>query len=231
MAASDTPLRLAVFDCDGTLVDSGHIIVAAMRAAWAGEGLPPPDDASIRRQVGLPLVQAIANVADGHPAETHHRLAERYKEVFVTGRLDGLHDEPLFPGCREALDTLAEAGFILAVATGKGRRGLEATLEKHGLAPYFTILKTADDGPGKPNPDILIDAMAETGVEPWNTVMIGDTIFDVTMAVSARAKAVAVGWGYHPPQELRRAGAHALAERFDDVPRLSVDLTGRLPTE
>lgn len=218
---SDGPLRLAVFDCDGTLVDSGHIIVAAMRAAWAAEGLGEPDDGLIRRQVGLPLVQAIANVALGHEAEMHHRLAAHYKTVFTMGRLDGLHDEPLYPGCRQALEALANENVILAVATGKGRRGLASTLERHGLAAYFTVLKTADDGPGKPNPDILIDAMAEVGAEPWNTVVIGDTIFDVTMAVRARAKAVGVGWGYHPPEELSRAGAHALAERFEDVPRLA----------
>ncbi len=223
---ADTPLRLVVFDCDGTLVDSGHIIVAAMRAAWAAEGLAEPEDPLIRRQVGLPLVEAIGNVAHEHDADMHHRLAEHYKQVFVTGRIEGLHDEPLYPGCREVLDALAGEGAILAVATGKGRRGLMSTLERHGIGHHFTILKTADDGPGKPNPDILIDAMAEVGADPWNTVMIGDTIFDVTMAVRARAKAVGVGWGYHPPDELRRAGAHALADAFEDVPRLLRGLWG-----
>jgi hypothetical protein len=132
---ADTPLRLVVFDCDGTLVDSGHIIVAAMRAAWAAEGLAEPEDPLIRRQVGLPLVEAIGNVAHEHDADMHHRLAEHYKQVFVTGRIEGLHDEPLYPGCREVLDALAGEGAILAVATGKGRRGLMSTLERHGIGP------------------------------------------------------------------------------------------------
>ncbi|MBP5856168.1 HAD-IA family hydrolase [Marivibrio halodurans] len=223
---TDRPLRLAVFDCDGTLVDSGHIIVAAMTAAWAVEGLPAPDHAAIRHQVGLPLVEAIANVVPEHGDVVHRRLAEHYKDVFHSGRVEGLHDEPLFPGCREVLDELAGEGVILAIATGKGRRGLKSTLDRHGIGHHFTILKTADDGPGKPNPDILLDAMAEVGAEPWNTVMIGDTIFDVTMAVRARAKAVGVGWGYHPPEELRRAGAHALARGYDELPRLLRGLWG-----
>jgi phosphoglycolate phosphatase len=224
---ADSPLRLVVFDCDGTLVDSGHIIVAAMRAAWAVEGLPEPSDALIRRQVGLPLVEAIGNVAHAHDAIMHNRLAGHYKEVFVTGRLDGLHDEPLYPGCREVLETLAaDDSVILAVATGKGRRGLMSTLERHAIGHHFTLLKTADDGPGKPNPDILIDAMAEVGVDPSNTVVIGDTVFDVTMAVRANVRAIGVGWGYHPPEELKKAGASALAEGFADVPPMLRGLWG-----
>ena len=223
---TDLPLRFVVFDCDGTLVDSGHIIVAGMRAAWAEEGLAEPEDALIRRQVGLPLVEAIGNIAHEHDGEMHRRLAERYRQAFLAGRIEGMHDEPLFPGCREVLDALAAQNVILGIATGKGRNGLRSTLDRHDIAHHFTILKTADDGPGKPNPDILLDAMAEVGADPWNTVMIGDTIFDVTMAVRARAKAVGVGWGYHPPEELQRAGAHALATGFEEVPGLLKDLWG-----
>ncbi|MEQ8602646.1 MAG: HAD-IA family hydrolase [Marivibrio sp.] len=221
---SDAPLRLAVFDCDGTLVDSAGVIVAAMNAAWAAEGLPAPEEALVRRQVGLPLVQAIANIAHAHAAELHHRLADHYRDAFLGGTMLDRHEEPLFPGCRAALEALAGDDVILAVATGKGRRGLQQTLERHNLSPYFTVLKTADDGPGKPAPDILLDAMAEVGAEPWNTVVIGDTIFDMAMAANARAKAVGVGWGYHPPHELTKAGAHALAERFEQVPVLAQTL-------
>lgn len=213
-------LRLIVFDCDGTLVDSGHAIVATMQAAWAREGLAGPDAAAVRQQVGLPLSQAIARIAAEHPPATHERLVAHYRAASLAAQEAGAHGGALFPGCREALDALAAQGTILGVATGKGRRGLEATLDQHGLAPYFTVLKTADDGPGKPNPDILLDAMAEVGADAGDTVMVGDTAFDVEMAVRARTRAVGVTWGYHAPPALTQAGAHALAGGFEELPRL-----------
>jgi len=100
------------------------------------------------------------------------------------------------------------------------------TLEKHGIAPHFRVLKTADDGPGKPNPKILHDAMAEMGVTPWQTVMIGDTVFDMAMAKSAGTHAIGVSWGYHAPDDLRDAGAQAVAERFGELPGLIDTLLG-----
>lgn len=216
-----TTPRLIVFDCDGTLVDSGHIIVSTLSAAWRAEGLVPPDADAMRHQIGLPLVQAIANLAPEVGSAMHEKLAENYKSVFVGGREVGAHEEPLYEDCATVLETLAgDTAYLLGVATGKGRRGLGHTLERHRIGHHFSILKTADDGPGKPNPDILNDAMDELGVKPWHTVMIGDTIFDVTMAVRAGAHAIGVSWGYHPPSELRKAGARAVAERFVDIPGL-----------
>lgn len=213
-------IKFVVFDCDGTLVDSGHVIVATMAAAWAEEGLPPPDAAAVRHLVGLPLVEAIANLHPEGEDGDHVRLAEHYKRVFTEARIGDRHDEPLFPGCLDVLERLAADGFVLGVATGKGRRGLRHSLDKHGIGDFFTVLKTADDGPGKPNPDILLDAMDEIGAAPWNTVVIGDTIYDVTMARRAKAHAIGVGWGYHPAEDLSRAGAHAVADGFDELPHL-----------
>lgn len=213
--------RLIVFDCDGTLVDSGHIIVSTMAAAWAAEGLPPPAAELVRRQIGLPLIQAVENLHPDGDADSHHRLTEGYKNVFVTGRRVEAHEEPLYDGCAVVLEALAaEETYVLGVATGKGRRGLNHTLERHGIGRHFTVLKTADDGPGKPNPDILIDAMDEIGVTPWQTVVIGDTVFDVGMAVRAGAHAIGVSWGYHPPEELSRAGARAVAREFAEIPAI-----------
>ena len=118
----------------------------------------------------------------------------------------------------EVLEQLAAQDVLLAIATGKSRRGLDRTLKHHGLGGHFTILKTADDGPGKPNPGILLDAIAEAGASPLSTVMIGDTVFDVAMARSAGAYAIGVGWGYHEPVELDAAGAHAILDHFSDLP-------------
>jgi phosphoglycolate phosphatase len=127
------------------------------------------------------------------------------------------HHEPLYPGAVETLDDLEADGVLLAVATGKSRRGLVATLDRHGLAERFTVLKTADDAPGKPNPDMLLAAMSETGASPDSTVMIGDTVFDIEMAVNARIPAIGVSWGYHDPVELVSAGANEIVDRFGDV--------------
>ena len=114
----------------------------------------------------------------------------------------------------EVLDRLDEAGVLLGVATGKSRRGLEATLDRHGLLERFVNLKTSDDGPGKPNPTILQDAMREVGAERENTIMIGDTVYDISMAVNAQVKPIGVNWGYHATQELEAAGAAAILDRF-----------------
>ena len=211
-------LKFVVFDCDGTLVDSAHIIVATMEVAWEREGLAPPNPADVRHQVGLPLVEAIANLhPEGHP-DLHRRLADHYRDAFHDARIKSLHTEQMYAGCREVLEELAEAGVVLGVATGKGPRGLLNSLESNGIRDFFTILKTANDGPGKPNPHILIDAMREVGAEPEDTVVIGDTIFDITMAVRANAYGIGVNWGYHPRDQLEQAGACHIAERFSDLP-------------
>lgn len=217
--------RLIVFDCDGTLVDSGHLIVAAMAAAWEEEGLPPPHADLVRQQIGLPLFHAIANLLPEGEEDQHHRLTEGYKRVSQKAQHLPPEEEPLYDGCAQVLAELAAIDtYLLGVATGKGRRGLNHTLHRHGIADHFAVLKTADDGPGKPNPHILNDAMQELGVTPWQTVVIGDTVFDIGMAVRAGAHAIGVSWGYHPPEELRRAGASAVATRFDEIPGLLRDI-------
>jgi len=215
---NDTSPRLVVFDCDGTLVDSQFGILNAMRAAWAAHGLDnAPDIAAVRRIVGLPLLEAISRLHPAGAATDHDALVGFYKDAFFQQRQDPSHEEPLFPGTRAVLEALHQQGFLLAVATGKSRRGLVATLDRHGLLGLFTVLKTADDGPGKPNPDILVDAMTELGVAPQDTVMIGDTVFDILMARQAGAYALGVDWGYHDPAELHAAGAHASIAAFGEL--------------
>lgn len=215
-----SPVRLAVFDCDGTLVDSQHSIIESVRRAWAAEGLEPPGDDFIRTGVGLRLDFAIPRLAPDAPRALHDRLIERYKEAFFTIRQQPDHEEPLYPGTREALEALDKEGVLLAVATGKSRRGLNATLDRHGLSDLFVVLKTADDGPSKPNPTILRDAVKEAGAEIDTTAMIGDTVFDISMARAARTHAIGVSWGYHPVDELKKAGAEAVIDRYAELPGL-----------
>jgi phosphoglycolate phosphatase len=218
--------RLAVFDCDGTLVDSQHNIVAAMAEAWRAQGLQPLPAPLVRRVVGLPLLEAISRLHPLGSGEVHLSLTDYYKNAFHSLRQEPDHREPLYPGTVEALDATEAAGYLLAVATGKSRRGLDATLERHGLEGRFLTLKTADDGPGKPHPHMLEEAMAEAGAGPASTVMIGDTVFDIEMARNAKVRSVGVSWGYHDPDELRAAGAYGVIDEFVELPALAATLYG-----
>ena len=214
-----SPARhLAVFDCDGTLVDSQHAIAAAVTAAFASVGLAPPGLEQSRRVIGLPLREALAALVPAEAGVDPARLTERYREAFFALRERSDFEEPLFPGIAAALATLEAAGYLLGIATGKSRRGLERTLERHALLGRFVTLQTSDNGPGKPHPDMLQRAIAEAGVEAAACVMIGDTTFDVLMARAAGAKAVGVGWGYHPVEELAAAGADRIVAAAAELP-------------
>ncbi|HEY0832974.1 MAG TPA: HAD-IA family hydrolase [Azospirillum sp.] len=211
------PLRLALFDCDGTLVDSQHAIVDSMAKAWRDHGLGVPDVGAVRRMVGLPLQQAIATLAPHLDAETALEVADSYRDHFFDLRRTGALEEPLFPGIAEALDALERAGVLLGVATGKSRRGLLAVLEHHGLRARFVTLRTSDDGPGKPHPDMVFRALHESGVERGGAVMIGDTTYDMQMARNARIAALGVSWGYHAVAELRAAGADRIVDAGEAI--------------
>lgn len=215
------PYRLVIFDCDGTLVDSQHNIIAAMQQAFgaAGRTLPTPD--AIRRQVGLTLEVAIGRMLPEADEATVAGLAENYRVVVRALRAgDGLA-EPLYDGIRDLILALDHPEIFLGVATGKNLVGLEHTLALHGLRARFHTLQTADRALSKPHPDMIHRAMAETACEPAETVMIGDTSFDMEMARAAGATAIGVAWGYHPPEELLAAGAHAvLTQPGELIPRL-----------
>jgi phosphoglycolate phosphatase len=203
--------RLAIFDCDGTLVDSQHNIVAAMDDAFAAARLDPPGRGATLRVVGLSLTEAMEVLLPDADNETHRLMAKNYKQAFWRLRDKGLVAEPLYDGIADVIDALEADGWRLGVATGKSDRGLALCLEQHGLTKRFVTLQAADRHPSKPHPSMIRTAIAEAGGSPETTVMIGDTSFDMMMARAASVRALGVSWGYHAPEDLRAAGAHAVA--------------------
>jgi len=212
--------RLAIFDCDGTLVDSQANICRAMEECFAGAGLSAPPRERTRRVVGLSLVEAMQAMLPEAERETHLALAEDYKRAFHRLRGQGRIEEPLYEGVAALVETLAKQGWLLGIATGKSDRGLALCLEHHGLAARFVTLQTADRHPSKPHPAMIEAALAEAGAAPERSMMIGDTSYDMAMAKAAGVTAVGVAWGYHRPEELLAAGADFIAREPSDVTRL-----------
>ncbi len=216
--------KLALFDCDGTLVDSQDNICRSVEEAFTLARIAVPERGAIRRIVGLSLAEAMRTLVPEGEDALHQRLAADYKACFLRLRATGaMAEEPLFEGMVETLDALAAQGWVLGVATGKSDRGLAHVLARHGIAARFVTLQTADRHPSKPHPSMIETAMAESGAAPETTVMIGDTSYDMLMARAAGARALGVAWGYHPVAELKAAGAHAIARTMAALPRLMTD--------
>ena len=221
------PLRLIIFDVDGTLVDSQADIVASMGAAFAMVDQEPPARADILAIVGLSLDVAIAQLRPGLSQASYDAMVQGYKETYHQRRtaLGTKQSSPLYPGIAQMLAQVgAVPEFLLGVATGKSRRGLDALLAGHGLEQTFLTQQVADHHPSKPHPAMLLAAMEEMGVGPDSTVMIGDTEFDMTMARAAGVRAIGVSWGYHAPDRLD--GADRLGHEVPDLAKAITELWG-----
>lgn len=209
--------RLAIFDCDGTLVDGQHNHCMAMEAAFVGAGLAPVHSNVSRQVIGLSLPESMRILAPGEGEGVHRQMVDAYKSAFLSMRQNGEVDEPLYAGIAPLLASLDTDGWLLGVATGKSDRGLERCLETHGIRDLFVTLQTADRHPSKPHPSMALQAMHDTGIAAQNAVVIGDTVYDIEMGSSSGCRTIGVGWGYHRLDELDKAGATHIAESVEEL--------------
>ena len=204
---------LIIFDWDGTLVDSSQVIVDSIQAASVDAGLPAPSATASRSIIGLSLRNAILKLFPEIDELQLQTLVERYGYHFHARD----HEIPLFEGVPEALKELGDAGIMLAVATGKGRRGLDHAMQSSGLHPHFIASRCADECHSKPHPQMLHELMDELGAMPERTLMVGDTSYDLQMAQNADVASLAVTFGAQPIESLLPFGPLAAFERFTDL--------------
>ncbi len=219
-------MKLAIFDMDGTLLDSQALIVGAMQAAFAIGHRPAPPRAAILGIVGLSLPVAIARLAPDLGEREVEALTAAYRAAFIRLRAEmgGEAAVPLYPGATEALTALDAAGWLLGVATGKAKRGVDHVFAAHPIGHHFVTVQTADFHPSKPHPAMVETALAEAGVDARDAVMIGDTTFDIEMGRAAGVRCIGVSWGYHPVEALHDAGAHHVIAHFDQLAPLLAEV-------
>ena len=211
-------IDFVIFDIDGTLVDSQNMIVQCLQLTCAQLGIACPES---RRQllsgVGLPLPQAV-KVALPHVTDDKiPQFIACFREHYVALMPDVLNLQPLFDGALPALQRLQAAGYRLGICTSKAQAGLDAVLDAHNIRHLFASIKTPDQGPGKPDPFLLNQAMAEMNVAPQKTVFVGDSTYDIAAGIAAHSKTLGVTWGYHTAAELKKAGANKIVDAMDQL--------------
>ena len=214
-------MKLVLFDCDGTLVDSARLIHEVMSRTFVEFGHARPDMSSTKSIIGLTLDLAITRMQGKHEIDGEARaMTAHYKAIFGDVRAEAGLQEPLFDGIRDVIDRLAEHDeLLIGAVTGKSRIGLDRILDTHGFRPHFIVSRTADDCPSKPHPAMVTECCHETGMDVGDTIVIGDAIYDMQMAKSAGAKAVGVAWGYASVDDLGAAGADAIVHQPDELLR------------
>jgi phosphoglycolate phosphatase len=205
-------MKLVLFDCDGTLVDSGKLIHEVMVRTFVHHGFEQPDYAATKSIIGLTLDTAIARIlGQDEVDERVLAMTQHYKDLYSPVREEPEFQEPLFEGIEEMMAALAaREALLMGAVTGKSRKGLNLIVDTHGFHKTFFVSRTADDCPSKPHPAMVLECCSEAGVDPTDTVVIGDAVYDILMAKAAGAKAIGVSWGYGGVDEMMAAGADAI---------------------
>ena len=202
-----------MFDWDGTLMDSEAQIVACLHAAIADLELEPMDDNTVKNVIGLGLREAIDTLVPGRDDRFHQAFVDAYRTHWFQSE-----SSVLFAGAREVLDIIRQNEFLLGVATGKARRGLDRVLNDTGLTSCFHATRCADEAPSKPHPQMLLDLMEALEVLPEETIMVGDTEYDMEMATNAGVAKIAVRSGVHSGERLNRHAPLVCLDRIADMP-------------
>ncbi len=214
---ADEPLQLVIFDYDGTLVDSHAGFHRAFAAAFVAIGETPPHEDETRSLVGLPLREAVGRFVTSPDKQTLSEFSRAMRAAREFMRSSNEPPDVLIPGTRAVLETLEEAGVLMAIATNKSRKGLKHSMTFHDIARFFVATRTADDSQAKPNPAMVEELLGQTGAEPYNTVVVGDTATDMEMARNAGVPGIGVVWGYHDADTLLENGAMAVIDRYADL--------------
>jgi phosphoglycolate phosphatase len=211
-------MTLVMFDMDGTLIDTQALIAEHMARTFEDAGLRPPTPAEARRVIGLSLPLALGRLAGNDDPAIIDPMVDAYKAHYRASLVADSSREALFPGALDALNRLrGRSDTELGIATGKGLAGVERILALHGIAGHFVSFQTPDHNPSKPHPGMIHRAMNERGALATDTIMVGDTTFDIEMGKAAGAWAIGVSWGYHEADELLAAGADILIDTFDQL--------------
>ncbi len=217
------PRTLVLFDLDGTLVDGQHSIYATFAAIFPRFGYKPPTRADVRTVIGRSLPQAIGDLL-GEDAPVMP-MTEAYKQHFHAMRSDDGYTEALYDDVDEVVRRLAvRDDILLGTATGKALRGIRWLIDRNGWHGFFATLQGADTAASKPSPEMVLNACRETGMDPADVIVFGDSIYDMQMARSAGAAAIGVSWGYGNPDDLLSAGARRIIHRFRDVEQAIAEL-------
>ncbi|MGI9475989.1 MAG: HAD-IA family hydrolase [Hyphomicrobiaceae bacterium] len=221
-------LKLVIFDCDGTLIDSQHFVVEAMSMAFRANGIEMLSREQVLSGVGLSLPLAIERLLPNEPRKVIEAVSDGYREAARALRAAPVSHEPLYDGIADVIDALTHReDAVLGIATGKSIRGVDRLLAHMSWEGRFVTIQTADTNASKPHPEMIETAMREAAIGPENTIMIGDTTFDMRMARNAGVAALGVSWGYHPVAELHKQGAHDVAQTAAELIPLADQLLRR----
>jgi phosphoglycolate phosphatase len=205
--------QLIIFDWDGTIINSQAHILTCMKNAMQDENLPAPDDESIRHIIGLSLDRAILALYPHLDHATVDRISNHYRRHFFADS----NQSELFEGVAETIQDLHASGYFLAVATGKGRRGLDLALKNTGLEPFFHITRCADETRSKPDPMMLDEILTDLDLQADKAIMVGDTSYDLDMATNIRMDSIAVTYGMHDRQHLKNSNPTYLIDSIDQL--------------